>query len=833
MPRIRHAVHKAGPSGHMLYTQIMMLTILIALASLTTSLAACSDPPFVAAGGNPDWHDLKGPIPHFCEVPVPVERTVRRLGPPRSKTEAPWLEAIDNVSRDSLYRTIEDLQNFGTRYEFSQGQEDAAEYLAGRLAGLGYEPRFHDYRLSNWDVQGAAFQGDNAWMVLKQGGDNDSGAVLASTDGGETWTTDYLADFGLYAVSAPSPDHVWACGAGGRVLHRAAGTWSLRDTLGSERLEGIEFRDNANGFAAARRGTIYRTGDGGDSWSDTSITQSVLFDIAYPADSLAFACGSSGRIWKWNGANWALESTPTFLPVVDIDFNEAGTWGAAAISEGRVLIWDGSSWTGQNVDARFLSHVQASGDSTLWFGTRDDLLLTHVYSSGDRGATTQEITFPFGLLWRPVEALHTPPGGAVFIGGFEGFLVRRAGPAAPWTFPPLPPEVSHASRNVYADKVGAAKPGEMVILSGHYDSINQRRLSDPAPGADDDASGIAAALETARVLADYPTDRTVRFLFFSGEELGLLGSTVYARDARAGGDAVYADVQVDMIAYPLGEPLRVIANDASDWLLERAAPFVPDSTSAFSVALQVAPEQVYSDHASFWANGYPAVQISETIDIATNPLHTLGDTLGHLELDFAENAVKLIAALTHDLAGPFALAAPVLSAANDGLDVLLSWNEVPGATSYRIERNGVLIAEVAGSVREYRDTGACCGERNYTIAAESGALTSGAGTVTIVSIPESMKPYPNPSTGSTVFIPYQSASPSKIARLGSEVRVSIYSPSGRLVRELAADRQDAYRVGVLEWNGRDTGGESVAAGVYLIKIDNGDTEETRKITLVR
>lgn len=806
------------------------LLVAAALGLLPATSSAFVDP---GHPGDPDLHDLKGSIPHFCEVPVPVERTVKRLVPPRSKTESPWLEAIENVSRDSLYRTIEDLQNFGTRYEFSQGQEDAADYLAGRLSDLGYEPHFHDYRLSNWDVQDAAFLGESAWMVLKQGGDNDSGAVLASTDGGATWSTEYLTDFGLYGVSAPSPEHIWACGAGGRVLHRFAGNWSLSDTLGSERLEAIEFLDRTQGFTVARRGIVYRTADGGEAWSDSAITTSVLFDIAYPADSLAFACGASGRIWKWDGTQWSIQSTPTFLPVVDIDFNETGTWGAAAISEGRVLLWDGASWTGQTVDARFLSTVRATGDSTLWIGTRDDLLLTHVYVSENRGATIDEISFPFGLLWRPVEAMHTMAGGAVFIAGFEGFVVQRASANAAWTFPPLPPEVSHASRNVYADKTGITLPDEMVVLSGHYDSINQRRLSDPAPGADDDASGIAAALETARVLKDYQTERTVRLLFFSGEELGLLGSTAYANDARAAGDVVYADVQVDMIAFPLGEPLRVIANDASDWLLDRAAPFVPDSTAEFSVALQVAPEQVFSDHASFWANGYSAVQISETIDITTNPLHTLGDTLGHLELDFAENAVKVIASLTHDLAGPFRPAAPLLSAASDGLDVVLSWEPVPGATAYQIERNGVLIADLAADAEEYRDPGACCGERNYTIKALAGALASDAGAVTIVSIPESMTPYPNPSNGGNVFIPYQSASPSKIARLGSEVRISIYAPSGRLVRELTADRQDAFRVGVLEWNGRDGSGESVGPGVYLIKINNGDTEETRKITLVR
>ena len=85
-------------------------------------------------------------------------------------------------------------------------------------------------------------------------------------------------------------------------------------------------------------------------------------------------------------------------------------------------------------------------------------------------------------------------------------------------------------RNVVADLPGGAAKDEVVLLGAHFDSW------DPAQGADDDGSGVAAVLEAARILKslNLTPRRTIRFAFFSGEEEATLGSRAYVVDAREG-----------------------------------------------------------------------------------------------------------------------------------------------------------------------------------------------------------------------------------------------------------------------------------------------------------
>ena len=73
-----------------------------------------------------------------------------------------------------------------------------------------------------------------------------------------------------------------------------------------------------------------------------------------------------------------------------------------------------------------------------------------------------------------------------------------------------------------------------MLLVAHLDSINKKavKTTDPAPGADDDASGCAALLEAAQVMGEYKFQKTVRFLITTGEEQGTLGSMVYAERVK-------------------------------------------------------------------------------------------------------------------------------------------------------------------------------------------------------------------------------------------------------------------------------------------------------------
>ena len=89
-----------------------------------------------------------------------------------------------------------------------------------------------------------------------------------------------------------------------------------------------------------------------------------------------------------------------------------------------------------------------------------------------------------------------------------------------------------------------------VIVGGHFDSIALDRTpgtQDVAPGADDNASGVAAVLEIARILSQVELDATVIFAFWGAEELGRIGSSHFASQARARGDSIRVMFQLDSI----------------------------------------------------------------------------------------------------------------------------------------------------------------------------------------------------------------------------------------------------------------------------------------------
>ena len=111
--------------------------------------------------------------------------------------------------------------------------------------------------------------------------------------------------------------------------------------------------------------------------------------------------------------------------------------------------------------------------------------------------------------------------------------------------------------NVVATLPGTAEMGKSrtLVVSGHYDSRNSdvMNATDAAPGANDDASGVAATMELACAMAPYTFDATLVFMAVAGEEQGLLGATHWATNARAQGINVEAMVTNDIIGSPQGD----------------------------------------------------------------------------------------------------------------------------------------------------------------------------------------------------------------------------------------------------------------------------------------
>lgn len=103
--------------------------------------------------------------------------------------------------------------------------------------------------------------------------------------------------------------------------------------------------------------------------------------------------------------------------------------------------------------------------------------------------------------------------------------------------------------NVIAEVEGSANPEEIIVIGGHHDSITNN--PEIAPGADDNASGVAVAMEIARVIKkkNYQPERTIYFMTYAAEEYGLLGSESYAYRAKQSGKNFMAMLNNDMVAY--------------------------------------------------------------------------------------------------------------------------------------------------------------------------------------------------------------------------------------------------------------------------------------------
>jgi len=256
-----------------------------------------------------------------------------------------------------------------------------------------------------------------------------------------------------------------------------------------------------------------------------------------------------------------------------------------------------------------------------------------------------------------------------------------------------------STRNVVAEIQGETDPEDIVIICGHYDSTSgEAEVS--APGADDNASGVAAVMEAARILAGYPLDFTVRFIAFSAEEQGLYGSHYHSAVAREGLERIIGVVNLDMISYTEdpSEDLDVIVNDASWWLAERAG-LVADAYTGLAVRKIVDASFVYSDHSPFWDEGYPALCGIEDANPNNPYYHTTGDTVDTLNFDFFEDAARTALAALSDLAQPVRVGYPRTPAGLEAesatyasaftaiKNVNLTWQAVSDAAGYNVYRS--------------------------------------------------------------------------------------------------------------------------------------------------
>ena len=198
-------------------------------------------------------------------------------------------------------------------------------------------------------------------------------------------------------------------------------------------------------------------------------------------------------------------------------------------------------------------------------------------------------------------------------------------------------------RNVVGTIPGRSDSTVQVVICGHFDATSE----DPwnlAPGAEDNGSGTAVVLEAARVLSQEEHDYTLKFIAFSGEEQGLIGSYYYVSEAFSRGDNIVAAMNYDMVGYTDDEryDVSVRYDSASEWLGNLVT-----AASRFSVAepYSFGYSSPSSDHWYFQQYGYPAtfsIHIGRTQGYPF--YHSVNDTAGNLNYQFLSEVTKMAVA---------------------------------------------------------------------------------------------------------------------------------------------------------------------------------------------
>ncbi|WP_339913814.1 M28 family metallopeptidase [uncultured Brevundimonas sp.] len=349
--------------------------------------------------------------------------------------------------------------------------------------------------------------------------------------------------------------------------------------------------------------------------------------------------------------------------------------------------------------------MRADIESMVGFGTRHTLSETR---SGTRGIGAAR-----RWVAREFQAISRDCGGCLTIVTPSDTIT---GPRVP-----VPTEVV----DVLAIQRGTGDPNRVIIISGHLDSrvTDVMNSTADAPGANDDASGVATVLEAARVLSRYRFDATLVFAALSGEEQGLLGGKILADYATAQGWQVEANLNNDIVGNSQGQSgvrdttrVRVFSEGTKtvetaaqaerrrynggelDSSSRNLARFVDGIADRYLTNFDV--EMIYrtdrygrgGDQVEMLRAGFPAIRISEGAenydrqhqDLRTENGVVYGDTINGIDFDYLGQVARLNIATMAALASAPTVPTGVTIEGAVKPDTTIRWTAAPGAAGYRV-----------------------------------------------------------------------------------------------------------------------------------------------------
>lgn len=212
-------------------------------------------------------------------------------------------------------------------------------------------------------------------------------------------------------------------------------------------------------------------------------------------------------------------------------------------------------------------------------------------------------------------------------------------------------------QNIIAEQPGAPDNTCLYLIGAHLDDTSDSgHRSTLAPGADDNASGVAALLTVANILRNYHFTCTLRYAVFTGEEQGMYGSGAYARQVQSDQEDLRGVLNLDMIAYNSDDlaivDLHARSGNAGDL---RVAQAFQNIVLTYALDLQVELFQDgerQSDHAAFWDTGFAAIMAIEDEDDFTPYYHSIYDRLSTLNPVYFTNFARAAVGCMAQLAGP-------------------------------------------------------------------------------------------------------------------------------------------------------------------------------------
>ena len=392
-----------------------------------------------------------------------------------------------------------------------------------------------------------------------------------------------------------------------------------------------------------------------------------------------------------------------------------------------------------------------------------------------------------------------------------------------------------AAPNVIGIQRGTLYPDTYVVCGSHFDSFSYEAMfgGGTAPGADDNATGVASVLESARIMTQYEFEYSIIYCAYGCEEMGLYGSEAYASRCQQEGMDIIGYFNNDMNGYLYGDQIHI------DCIYPNSVE--PIGTYYMNVGEVYYPElpirhvnfnEGDSDHTSFNNHGYMGIYPFEDYQNYSPYIHTPNDVIGTSvnSFEMSQQYCQMNIACLAEIANPmgetpqvycnpvrnFEILTPVTK---EMTTIWMGW-EAPeeGSTGelerFEVYRDNALIATLENDIYTYQDTITVGAQAEYYIlAVYSDGCSSASETLIGVGYPDSVNEavcgtmvYPNPSNGTFNL------------NLGEgQWDVEVYDIPGRKVFENRMDGRSVLDLGKCQ------------KGVYFLKAIGESRGVTAKI----